>query len=212
MRFRTRAFLICFIPFALLLTTSFWMIQRFVQSTVRDGLRTSLRENQLAIARIHSKTDLQNSRFLRVAGENAALKAGMQLLASEPDSDAARRTVEDQLRELGEHMGFDFLVVSAPNGRPVAGVVRKARDRTDGNSQLVPVDLGELEPSTKGLIFIQQRAFQVASVPIDQDQENVGSLSLGEYFDFSDFTTPVVLIHDGKAIRSNIPNVSLSED
>jgi hypothetical protein len=141
MRFRTRAFLICFIPFALLLTASFWMIQRFVQLTVRDGLRTSLRENQLAIARIHSKTDLQNSRFLRVAGENAALKAGMQLLASEPDSDAARRTVEDQLRELGEHMGFDFLVVSAPNGRPLAGVVRKPGGKKDGQCQIFPLDL-----------------------------------------------------------------------
>ena len=211
MRFRTRAFLICFIPFALLLTASFWMIQRFVQSTVRDGLRTSLRENQLAIARIHSKTDLQNSRFLRVAGENAALKAGMQLLASEPNRDAARRTVEDQLRELGEHMGFDFLAISAPSGKPLAGVVRKAGEVTDGHSQLVPVDLSDLKPNEKGLIFVQQRAFQVASVPIDQEQENIGSLSLGEYFDFSEFTTPVVLIHDGKSIRSNIPNVSLSE-
>ena len=79
-RFRTRAFLICFVPFAILLATSFWMIQRFVQSTVRDGLHTSLHDSQVAIANIHAKGDLQNSRFLKVAGENTALKAGMQLL------------------------------------------------------------------------------------------------------------------------------------
>src|ERR1700761_3533619 len=101
MRFRTRAFLICFVPFAILLTASFWMIQRFVQSTVRDDVRASLRENQLAISSIHAKANLQNSRFLRIAGENAALKAGEQLLLSEGDSKAAQRTVEDQLRELG---------------------------------------------------------------------------------------------------------------
>jgi len=53
------------------------MIQRFVQSTVRDGLHTSLRDSQVAIANIHAKGDLQNSRFLKVAGENTALKAGM---------------------------------------------------------------------------------------------------------------------------------------
>ena len=70
MRFRTRAFLICFVPFALLLSGSFWMIQRFVQSTVRDRMFASLRENQIAIAQIHAKSDLQNSRFLKVAGEN----------------------------------------------------------------------------------------------------------------------------------------------
>jgi HD-GYP domain-containing protein (c-di-GMP phosphodiesterase class II) len=210
-RFRTRAFLIYFVPYALLLAISFWTIQRFVQSTVRDDLRTSLRRNQLAVARVHSKSDLQNSRFLKVAGENPALEAGIQLLVSESGSDAARRTVEDQLRELGEHMGFDFLLVSAPNGMPLAGVVREAGDKTDGNSQLVPVDTALLEPSEKGLLMFDGRAFQVASVPIDQGEENVGSLSLGEYFDFSEFTTPAVLIHNGKAIKSNIPMVSLAE-
>ena len=67
-RFRTRAFLICFIPFAALLAGSFWMVQRFVQSTVRDGLRSSLRENQVTIASMHARGDLQNSRFLKVVG------------------------------------------------------------------------------------------------------------------------------------------------
>jgi len=207
MRFRTRAFLICFIPFALLLTVSFWMIQRFVQSTVRDGLRTSLRENQLAIARVHSKGDLQNSRFLKVVGENAALKDGMQLLVSQSGSEAARRTVEDQLRELGEHMGFDFLLVSGPNGTPLAAVARDAGEKTNGMSQLVPVNTALLGPGKKGLLLIDGRVFQVASLPIDQNEENVGSLSVGEYFDFSEFTTPAVLIHNGKVIESNIPNV-----
>jgi hypothetical protein len=210
-RFRTRAFLIYFAPYALLLAISFWTIQRFVQSTVRDDLRTSLRRNQLAVARVHSKSDLQNSRFLKVAGENPALEAGIQLLASESGSDAARRTVEDQLRELGEHMGFDFLLVSAPNGMPLAGVVRRAGDKPNGNSQLVPVDRALLEPTEKGLLLFDGRAFQVASVPIDQGEENIGSLSLGEYFDFSEFTTPAVLIHNGKTIKSNIPMVSLAE-
>lgn len=77
MRFQTRVFLLSFVPFAALLTGSFWIIQRVVQSTVRDGLRTSIRENHLAIARVRAKSDLQNNRFLQVAGENAALKAGM---------------------------------------------------------------------------------------------------------------------------------------
>ena len=140
-RFRTRAFLICFIPFALLLASSFWMIQRFVQSTVRDGLHTSLRESQAAIANIHAKGDLQNSRFLKIAGENSALKAGMQLLLANQHSDEARRTVEDQLRELGEHMGFDFMLVSAPDGSPLAGVVRSGCGALGHAGQLVPLDV-----------------------------------------------------------------------
>jgi len=195
MPFRIRAFLFCFVPFALLLSGSFWMIQRFVQTTVRDRVRASLRESQSEIAHIHAKSDLQDSRFLRVAGENPALKAGMQLVMTHAGSEAARRTVEDQLRELGEHMGFDFLLVSAPNGTALAGVVREG---TDGSSQLAPVDIAALDRTQSGLLSIGGRTFQVASIPVDQGDENIGTLSVGAYFDFSEFTTAAVLLHDGQ--------------
>jgi putative nucleotidyltransferase with HDIG domain len=211
MRFRTRAFLICFVPFAILLTASFWMVQRFVQSTVHDGLHASLRENELAIARVNAKAELQNSRFLKIAGENSSLKAGMQLLGSQPDSPAARMTVEDQLRELGEHMGFDFLFVSAPSGAPLGGVVRQGGETPGRKSQLVPLDGALIEHSEKGLLVIGSRIFRFASVPIDEEEENIGTLSVGEYFDFPGAATPAVLIHDGKVIDVNVPNVSDSE-
>jgi putative nucleotidyltransferase with HDIG domain len=211
MRFRTRAFLISFIPFAILLAASFWMVQRFVQSTVRDGLRASLRENELAIARVNAKAELQSSRFLKIVGENASLKAGMQLLRSQSDNSDARMTVEDQLRELGEHMGFDFLLVSAPTGAPLAGVVRREGEAPGAKSQLVPSDEALFEHNEKGLLVIGSRIFRFASVPIDEDEENIGSLSVGEYFDFPGVATPAVLIHDGKVIDVNVPNVSERE-
>ena len=195
----------------MLLAGSFWMVQRFVQSTVREGLHNSLRESQVAIATIHAKGDLQNSRFLKVAGENVALKAGMQLLLSDAKSQSARRTVEDQLRELGEHMGFDFMLVSAPGGAPLAGVVRQAGEQPESRGQLEPLDTGLLYRSDAGFRVIGGRTFQIASVPIDQNDENIGILSVGEYFDFSDLTTPVVLVHAGKVIESNIPGVPFDE-
>lgn len=210
-RFRTRAFLLCFVPFALLLTSSFWMIQRFVQSTVREGLHTSLRESQVAIASIHEKGDLQNSRFLKVAGENSALKAGMELLMTHRDNEAARRTVEDQLRELGERMGFDLMLVAAPDGTTLVGVVRESKGKTDVKGQLVPLNVAKLDRSNAGFLFLEGRTFQVASVPVDVDDLNIGSLSVGEYFGFTDLTTPVVLVHNGKVIESNIPGVSTAE-
>jgi HD-GYP domain-containing protein (c-di-GMP phosphodiesterase class II) len=210
-RFRTHAFLICFIPFATLLASSFWMIQRFVQSTVRDGLHTSLRGSQVAIANIHAKGDLQNSRFLKVAGENTALKAGMQLLLANRHSDGARRTVEDQLRELGERMGFDFMLISAPDGSPLAGVVRQAGSRPEERSQLIPVNLALVDRNHAGFLLLGESTFQVASVPVDQNEENLGILSVGEYFDFSDLTTMVVLEHNGRVINSNIPGVQFDE-
>ena len=210
-RFRTRAFLLCFIPFAILLATSFWTVQRFVQSTVRDGLHTSLRESQVAIANIHAKGDLQNSRFLKVAGENTALKAGMQLLLDNRQSDSARRTVEDQLRELGERMGLDFMLVSAPDGSPLAGVVRQNSMRSGAKGQLAPLNQSLLDKSDASFLILNGRTFQVASVPVDENDENIGSLSVGEYFDFSDLTNLVVLVHNGKVVESNIPQVSFGE-
>src|ERR1700691_5121527 len=121
MRFRTRAFLLFFVPFALLLTGSFWAIQKLVKETVRNGLRASLRQNHRSIASLRSRTEIENSRFLKVAGENASLKAGLQLLVSYPANAEARETVEEQLQELCGQMGFDFLMVSDSHGTPLAG-------------------------------------------------------------------------------------------
>ena len=205
--FRTRAFLLCFLPFGLVLATGFWAIQRFVQMTVRDGLHTSLRESQIAIANIHAKGDLQNSRFLKVAGENSALKAGIQILHANPQSADARRTVEDQLRELGEHMGFDFMLVSAPNGSPLAGVSRQSASKHQ-HGQLVPVVISQFSFEKSGFLLFEGRTFQVASVPVDLDGENIGLLSVGEFFEFDDLTTLVALVHDGKVVDSNLPRIS----
>jgi HD-GYP domain-containing protein (c-di-GMP phosphodiesterase class II) len=203
-RLRTRAFLICFVPFAALLAFTFWMTQDLVQNAVREGLRRSLRQNQVAIARIHAKSDLESSRFLKVVGENPALKAGIQLLLSNAGNPSARRTVEDQLRELGEHMGFDFLLVSGPNGSPLAGVLRQ-------NGQLAPIDVSQLKLGNAALLELNGRTIQIASVSVDAEDGNLGSLGVGEYFSFSEFTSPAVLIHNGQAIVSNISGIPVAE-
>jgi hypothetical protein len=45
-------------------------------------------------------------------------------------------------------------------------------------------------------------------VPLDQGDENIGFMSVGEVFDFDQFSTPTVLMHNGEVIRSSIPGVS----
>ncbi len=204
MRFRTRAFLLSFVPFAVLLTVSFFIAQHLVESAVRDGLRSSLRQNHQAVARIHSKSDLQNSRFLKVVGENSSLKAGMQLLLSMPDSVEAKSTVEDQLREMCDEMGFPLLLVSNGDGRAMAGVIRE-------KDQAISLDVSTLQAMSRGLLSIHREAYQVASVPVNQGRENLGSLSIGQPFDFAEFTTPAVLIQNGHVLKSSIPDVTLAE-
>jgi HD-GYP domain-containing protein (c-di-GMP phosphodiesterase class II) len=200
MRFRTRAFLLSFVPFALLLGGTFWAVQHLVQSSVRDGLRESLRQNHAAIARLHERSDLQDNRFLKVVGENAALKAGIQLLlAAGSSNQEALRTVEDQLQELCTRMGFDLLMVSDPYGNPLAGVLRNG-------DPVLPVAAPH-----RGLLMLGDKVYQIASVPVDHGDENLGDLSVGEIFDFSGFSTPALLIHDGRVIASSLPRVSAAD-
>jgi len=204
MRFRTRAFLCCFVPFALLLAASFWLIQQRVLLTVRDGLRRSLLEKHEAVARVLANSDLQSSRFLKVVGENAALKAGVQLLLTYPNNADARRTVEDQLHELCDRMGFATLMVSGADGTPMAGVMRHGRDAG-------PLDMARVKVSPSGLMLLDGAAYQVASVPLDQAGENLGTLSVGEVFDFSQFTTPTVLLHNGQIVKSSVAGAAPAE-
>ena len=204
MRFATRTFLWSFIPFALLLMGSFWAIQTKVVLTVRNGLRTSLREKQVSIARLRSKSELQNSRFLRIVGESAALKAGVQLLLADPKSGDARLTVEDQLREICEMLRFDFLLVSNLDGAALAGVMRVGE-------QLAAIDVARTPPPQSGFFTVGGTTYQVTSIPVDQGNEHIASLSVGEHFDFSEFTTPAVLTRNGKVMMSNIPGVSMQE-
>jgi response regulator RpfG family c-di-GMP phosphodiesterase len=204
MRLRTRAFLLCFVPVALLLMGSFWAIRKLVETTVQDNLRSSLRDNQLSIARLRSRTDLQNSRFLRVVGENASLKAGLQLVRSNPTNLAAKETLEDQLREMCAQMGFDYLAVSGPDAGILAAVIR-----TDTGVKSLAAPL-EHSPRS-GLITQGDKAWQIASVPIDQAEENIGELSVGERFDLSEFNTPAVLLREGKVLKSSVQGIALPE-
>jgi HD-GYP domain-containing protein (c-di-GMP phosphodiesterase class II) len=204
MRFATRTFLWSFVPFVILLLGSFWAIQKLVEHTVRDGLRTSLRQTHVSVARARANSELQNSRFLKILGENPSLKAGLQLLLAAPKSGEARRTVEYQLREICEKLGFDFLLVSNPDGAALAGVMRVGE-------QLVGMDIARLRPPQQGFTTVGERSYQVVSTPIDEGDENIGILSVGEPFDFSAFTTPAVLAHRGKVLKSSIPGIPLEE-
>ena len=209
MRFATRAFLWSFLPFTALLGGSFWAVRTAALSAVREALRTSVRDNQVTLVREREQNESRNTRILRVAAENPALKAGLELLATERSAkDAARRTVEDQLSEICDTMGFDFLAVSGPSGEPLAGVVR-------GKEGFSPMDLKpDLKPlplPARGFFATQDRTFQVTSVDISQGQEHVGTLAVGQRFDLASVGMPAVLLHGGDVVASTAPRANKSE-
>jgi HD-GYP domain-containing protein (c-di-GMP phosphodiesterase class II) len=204
MRFATRAFLYSFLPFAILLTGTFGILQHLTVSSVRNEVRSSLRETQLSMSRAQARSELQNSRFLRVVGDNAPLKAGLQLMEADSHSADARRTVEDQLRDLCNVLGFDFLMASNSGGTPVAGVMRSGK-------QLVALDVDRAHPPQRGFYTVGAVTYQVTSIPIDQGDENLGALSVGERFDFAEFNTPAVLTRYDQVVQSNVPDVLAGE-
>jgi putative nucleotidyltransferase with HDIG domain len=205
MRFATRAFLWSFVPFALLLAGSFWSVRTAALSAVKNALRSDVRENQVTLAKERERGEIKNARILRVVVENPALKAGLQLLASEHHArEAARRTVEDQLSEICDTMGFDFLAVSNASGEPLAGVIRR-------NEGFAPVNIEQLQLPARGFLSMQDRIFRVTSVAIAQGQEKVGSLAVGERFDLAEVAMPAVLLRGQFVTAATAPGIDNSQ-
>src|SRR5580658_2987020 len=211
MRLATRTFWLSFVPFVALLTGSFWAVRVSVLGAVRDSLRASARENQVAVAREHSKSAARMARTLRAVAENPELEAGVQLLLTERrDTAAARRTVEDQLAVIGNTLGFDLLVVSGTQGDALAGVLRTRRSIEPAAEPVAepafePLDparlqSGAIDPAQSGFFASNGRVYQITPVPIEQADETLGSLLVGDQFDPAEYGAPVVLLRNGKIV------------
>jgi putative nucleotidyltransferase with HDIG domain len=222
MRFATRTFLTSFVPFAVLLAVSFWAIRVSVIATVRDGLRASVRDNQMALAREQARNQARDRKWLQGVAESSTLKAGLQLLATEragsvkdqphksveeqarsavldlaysTAQDQARNTVQDQLSEICDSLGFDFIMVSGVHGEPLAAVARYAGGFT-------PVKLLRLPAPEQGFFSVDDRLYEVTSVPVEEAGAQVATLTVGGRFDISRFGVPAVLLHKGSVIAT----------
>ena len=221
MRFATRTFLTSFVPFAVLLAVSFWTIRVSVIATVRDGLRASVRDNQVALAREQARNRARDRKWLQGVAESSTLKAGLQLLYTEragagdvshksveeqahsavldlaysTAQDQARNTVQDQLSEICDSLGFDFIMVSGVHGEPLAAVARYAGGFT-------PVKLLQLQTPEQGFFSVDDRLYEVTSVPVEEAGAQVATLTVGGRFDISRFGVPAVLLHKGSVIAT----------
>ena len=204
MRFATRAFLSSFLPVAALLAVSFWAIRTEVIHTVRDGLRASVRDNQLALTREQDRTEARNQILLHGVAENPSLKAGLQLLATEHGArDQARATVQDQLSEIGASLQFDFIMISNAAPTPLAAVVRDA-------GGFAPVDLENARPPLQGFFSADDRLYDVTSVPIHEADTQVATLTVGSRFDIARYGVSAVLLHHGTVVAAQTRDIALA--
>jgi putative nucleotidyltransferase with HDIG domain len=202
MRFATRTFLSSFIPFAVLLAVSFWAVRFSVIAAVQDGLRASVRDNEVALAREQARNEVRGRKLLQGVADNPTLKAGLQLLATERSArDQARNTVQDQLSEICDSLSFDFIMVSGAQGQPLAAVVREA-------GGFAPVSLMSLHPPQQGYFSADDRLYEVTSVPISEADAQVATLTVGGRFDVSRFGVPAVLVHRGVVIAAQMRDLA----
>lgn len=196
MRLATRAFALCFIPSALILAITFTSLHSVVQRRFQEELRTGLQDKQIAFERMRAGDRLRLSRMLRIAGENAALKAGLQQLNADPESPEARAKVEDRLRELSRQIGFGMFSVENLKGVPIAWVVREG-DRFEATGTAPPSIL-------QGVSEYRGQLYQLVSAPIGENHEGGGYISAGDGFDLADFQLPVVLTKAGRIVSTNL--------
>lgn len=228
MRFATRTFLTSFVPFAVLLAVSFWAIRMSVIATVRDGLRASVRDNQVALAREQARNRARDRKWLQGVAESSTLKAGLQLLYTEragaagdnshksveeqarsavldltysTSQDQARNTVQDQLSEICDSLGFDFMMVSGVHGEPLAAVVRNSGGFT-------PIKFLRLQPPEQGFFSAENRLYEVTAVPVQEAGTQVATLMVGALFDISRFGVPAVLLHNGSVIATQMRDLA----
>src|SRR5438067_846364 len=205
MRFATRTFLWVFIPFVAMMGFNFWLIRMSVTRAVRDGLRETVLQNEKLLAEERARSERQITRILAVIAENPALKAGLQLLIDEHRAPGqARSTVEDQLSEICDTLGFAFLMVLDSAGKPLAGIQHSATGYS-------PMNLEQGTPPLKGLYTLGKQVFHVTSVPVKAGTEEIGMLAVGEEFSLASLSTPAVLLRGAEVVATSGVDVVAAE-
>jgi HD-GYP domain-containing protein (c-di-GMP phosphodiesterase class II) len=204
MRFSTRTFLFSSGPNIALLISAFFFIENLTVTALTNDAKRSLRQTQLRMAHSHARSEEESARLLRIVSENAPLKAAMQLMAVERNSPDAKRTLEDQLRDICEPLDLGFLSVSYPDGRFMAGLIRTAGDWT-------PLEPGRLSSSSNGFAWVDGAVYTLTANRVMQAGEDLGQVSIGRTFDLGEVETPAVLMNSGRVLLSTVPGVSAGE-
>ena len=204
-----RAFLFAFIPMALTLVLSFFVVGRAVESRITDRLRASLQETETLISRRESASSAQVYRALAAVSENPSLKAGIGLLRENRDprfQEEARETLARQLERMGNSLGFEFLLFEDSSDQPVIGVVGPQRSRLTPESEPVEV----LAPS---LVRARNKLYEAVSVPINIGTENLGTLIVGNEFDIHGWSEfgKTALIQNGRILLSTFADSSVGD-
>ncbi len=179
-----RTFLLSFVPLCLALGVSFFVIHAAIRARIKEGLRESIHRTEAVLDQVNVQHKSRTRRLVAVLSEQAELKAGLGLLREVPPGHPSRpqirRTIEDQLRDLGGLLDYDVLIVADASRRSIAGVAGPNREGVAPDSLGPP--LGE-----SPLLTVQGILYEVLTAPINLRGENLGTLTVGSKFDLTSF-------------------------
>jgi HD-GYP domain-containing protein (c-di-GMP phosphodiesterase class II) len=190
----TRGFLCSFLALSAALAAGFVMVSEAIRLHVRETLKQSLYEQQETLDRQAAVSNRDLMRTVGALAETSGLKAAISLSREIGNADAegrieARRTVQTQLAEMAKLTGLGFLAVVGPDGTTVAATGKVA---------------GELGRCS--LCLVNDRLYETLSVPVNQGEENLGSLVMGRQFSLprDSAGSRGALFHDGVLMETTL--------
>jgi signal transduction histidine kinase len=199
----TRTFLISFLPLILVMTLAFIGFSVALKDRTRDSIRGYVHNSEQLLDKASENDRQRTLEVAHVLTENAGLKAAIGLLREGDDHAAlraeAQRTVEEQLRQL-HGLGYELVVIADSQYRTIAAM------KAFRNS-LIECHSLPLIPSETSLLDVDGEFYEMETVPISLDGEQIGHLALGKRFDLTLLNSigNVGLICRGRLLRSTLP-------
>ncbi len=199
----TRAFLFSFLPVCAVLAGSFFALNALVQQRVKNSLRDSLEKSEDLLARADEDYSRRTNQLVSVLAESAGLKAAIGLLHEAPANAEnlaeIRHTIEAQLREIHNLVGYDLLAITDWKGRTMAAVEFNGA-KSDSLANIPPM------PAQSSLLEIDGAPYELSSVPVTIAGEQTGELKFGSKFDVSRYHLggETALLRDGRILSATI--------
>jgi signal transduction histidine kinase/ActR/RegA family two-component response regulator len=200
-----RTLLYSSLPMCLVLGTSFYVVGAAVKDRVTQGLRSSIVHAEEKVSKAGFEFNRRASRMIAALGENAGLKAGMDLVYQIPRDDPTRgealKTVADQLDELSQVVECDFLALRDSDGQMLAAV------GTHKGGPALKLNDFPAEERGAGYMFVQGIPYEVTSAPINMGGQFLGELTLGRKFELGalNLADHAGLVRDGRLVLSTFP-------
>ncbi len=199
----TRTFLISFLPLILVMTLAFTGFSIALKDRTRDEIRDYVHSSEQLLDKASENDRQRTLEVAHLLTENAGLKASIGLLRESDDNSVlraeAQRTVAEQLRQL-HGLGYDLVVIADSQYRTIAAMKAVSNSLMECHS--LP-----LIPSEASLLDVDGVLYEMETVPISLDGEQIGHLALGNRFDLTLLNSigDVALIYRGRLLLSTLP-------